>query len=318
METGLLKLWRTTGKHAYLLLTQKLLDLHGDSTTHSLYLNYDNGKNPYFFQDYTPIQSFDEAHGHGVRALYLYAAMTDISAYTSGEKHETTLKKLWENITNYKMYITGGIGSRHKGEAFGENYELPNAEAYNETCSSIADMLWNYKMFRNSGEGKYMDVCERILYNAFLAGWGLNGCEYNYVNPLESDGHFAFNHGSTKRQPWSETSCCPTNITRFIPQISQMVYSVKQNSLYVNLFIPSSSTLFLENNEIAIIAQGNYPWEENLAFTLTPQKEGEFALHIRIPSWTTNAPLPGSTLYQYTQPAKEKVTVKVNGRAHSG
>lgn len=102
VETGLLKLWRMTGKHAYLLLTQKLLDLRGDSTTHSLYLDYDNGKNPYFFQDYKPIPSFDEAHGHGVRALYLYAAMTDISAYTSGEKYETALKKLWENITNYK------------------------------------------------------------------------------------------------------------------------------------------------------------------------------------------------------------------------
>lgn len=314
VETGLLKLGRITGKPEYLQLAQKLLDLRGDSTTHSLYLGYDGGRNPYFFQDYKPLRSFDKAYGHGVRALYLYAAMTDMDAYTGGATYQPALEKLWKNITHSKMYITGGIGSRHKGEAFGEDYELPNAEAYSETCSSIAGVLWNYKMFKNSGKGKYMDVCERILYNAFLAGWGENGREYNYVNPLESDGHYAFNKGSNQRQPWFETSCCPTNITRFVPQISQMIYSAKQNTLYVNLFIPSSATLSLENNKVEVSTKGNYPWEEDLTFTVNPQKEEEFTLQIRIPSWTKETPLPESELYRYTAPSKEKVSVKVNGR----
>ncbi len=319
VESGLLKLWKVTGKPEYLLLVQKLLSLRGDSTTHPLYLEYDHGKNPYFFQDYKPIKEYDEAYGHGVRALYLYASMTDMEAYSSGNTYAEALQKLWYNITKYKMYLTGGIGSRHKGEAFGENYELPNAEAYNETCSSIANILWNHKMFKSTGKAKYMDICERILYNAFLAGWGQNGQEYNYVNPLESDGKYGFNHGKNTRQPWFETSCCPTNITRFIPQITQMIYATSGNNLYVNLFIPSSATFLLEQNEVQIAMNGNYPWDEDLTLSINPKDNSHpFSLYIRIPAWTGDTPLPESNLYEYLTSPKDKVHIRINGKTVSG
>lgn len=314
VETGLLKLWKTTGKSDYLMLAKKLLDLRGDSTLHDLYLNYDEGRNPYFFQDYKPIKDFDEAYGHGVRALYLYASMADMGAYINDTAYFATLNTLWNNITNYKMYITGGIGSRHKGEAFGEKYELPNAEAYNETCSSIAGILWNYKMFRWSGESKYMDICERVLYNAFLAGWSLNGCEYNYVNPLESDGKYIYNKGANKRQPWFETSCCPTNISRFIPQIPEMIYAVRDHNVYVNLFISGSASLPVGNTNVKVAMDGNYPWNGKISLRIDPDLESSFGLRIRIPSWTGETPLPESDLYRYSAPSKEAVTIQVNGR----
>lgn len=313
VETGLLKLWKVTNKTDYLLLAQKLLDLRGDASRHALYLNYDEGRNPYFFQDYKPVKQFDEAYGHGVRALYLYASMVDIGAYTEDPAYFATLENLWNNITKYKMYLTGGIGSRHKGEAFGEKYELPNAEAYSETCSSIADILWNYKMFRVSGESKYIDVCERILYNAFLAGWAQNGCEYNYVNPLESDGTYLYNKGANKRQPWFETSCCPTNISRFIPQIPEMIYAVHDQSAYINLFIAGSAVLPVKDQQINIGMDGNYPWDGKMTVYIDPEQKTSFKLFIRIPSWANDTPLPGSDLYTYEKPTKDQIDFQVNG-----
>lgn len=314
VETGLLKLWKVTGKSDYLALTKRLLDLRGDSTLHNLYLNYDEGRNPYFFQDYKPIKEFDEAYGHGVRALYLYASMADMGAYTNDTSYYNTLNRLWNSITKHKMYITGGIGSRHKGEAFGEKYELPNAEAYNETCSSIAEILWNYKMFRWSGDSKYIDICERVLYNAFLAGWSLNGCEYNYVNPLESDGKYIYNKGANKRQPWFETSCCPTNISRFVPQIPEMIYAVRERDIYVNLFISGSTTFPVGEDHVSLRMEGDYPWNGQVRLSLDPVQETAFSLRIRIPSWAGNNPLPESDLYSYVAPLKEPIEIKVNGR----
>lgn len=313
VETGLLKLWKVTGKPDYLLLARRLLDLRGDSHSHSLYLGYDEGRNPYFFQDYKPVKEFDEAHGHGVRALYLYASMSDMGAYMHDTTYFDTLEKVWNSITKHKMYITGGIGSRHKGESFGENYELPNAEAYNETCSSIADIVWNYKMFRWFGESKYMDVCERILYNAFLAGWSQNGTEYNYVNPLESDGKYKYNKGSNQRQPWFETSCCPTNISRFVSQIPEMIYSADHQGIYVNLFISGKATFPLSRGHVTVTMSGNYPWDGTIKLRLAPTDPSRFALRIRIPSWTGESPLPESDLYRYTTASTEPVTIQING-----
>ena len=314
VEIGLFKLWKITGKSDYLLLMKKLLDLRGDDNLHELYLGYDEGRNPYFFQDYKPVKEFDEALGHGVRALYLYSSMADMGAFINDTTYFSTLNKLWNNMTKYKMYITGGIGSRHKGEAFGDKYELPNMEAYNETCSSIANILWNYRMFKWSGEGKYIDVCERILYNAFLAGWALNGCEYNYVNPLESDGKYIYNKGANKRQAWFETSCCPTNISRFVPQISKMIYATHGEDVYVNLFIAAETTLSLGDNTVDIRMNGNYPWDGKVTLDLEPAKESIWKLHIRVPSWTGHTPLPESDLYQYIVPANKPVSIKVNDR----
>ena len=169
-------------------------------------------------------------------------------------------------------------------------------------------------MFRWSGESKYMDICERILYNTFLAGWALNGCEYNYVNPLESDGKYAYNKGANKRQPWFDTSCCPTNISRFVSQIPKMIYATDDKNIYVNLFIASETALSLTNNFVNVKMKGNYPWDGKIILDLDPVIENNWELHIRIPSWTGHTPLPESDLYQYTVSNDQPVTIKVNGR----
>ena len=314
VELGLAKLYRATGRPEYLQLAKHMLELRGDSTKHELFLDYDEGRNPYFFQDYKPVKEFNEALGHGVRALYLYAGMADVDAQLSDTTYHKALHDLWHNITKHKMYITGGIGSRHKGEAFGENYELPNAGAYCETCSSISNVMWNYRMFLMTGEGKYMDVCERILYNAFLAGWALNGTEYNYVNPLESDGEYKYNKGANKRQAWFETSCCPTNISRFVPQVPQMAYATKGNNLYVNLFMGGNASVCLEHTTVDLTQQTEYPWKGGIRLEVNPQKESDFSIYIRIPSWTQNQLIPESDLYRYANKDVGSVTLSVNGR----
>ena len=314
VELGLVKLHRATGRPEYLDLAKHLLELRGDKTRHPLQLDYDEGRNPQFFQDHMPVKEFNEAWGHGVRALYLYAGMADVDAQQHSTTYHTALHNLWHNITRHKMYITGGIGSRHKGEAFGTNYELPNAEAYCETCSSIANVMWNDRMFRMTGESKYMDICERILYNAFLAGWALNGTEYNYVNPLESDGEYKYNKGANKRQAWFETSCCPTNISRFVPQIPQMAYATQENNLYMNLFMAGNTSICLGNTNVSLTQQTEYPWKGRVHLKVNPQQETKFSLHIRIPSWAQNQPLPESDLYQYTDARQGKVTLTINGK----
>ncbi len=313
VETGLLRLWKVTGRGEYLSLMKQLLELRGDATRHELLLSYDEGRNPYFFQDHRPVKEFEEPYGHGVRALYLYASMTDFAIYGNDPGYFTTLNRLWENMVRYKMYITGGVGSRHKGEAFGEKYELPNFSAYNETCSSIANILWNYRMFRYSGDAKYMDICERVLYNAFLAGWALNGCEYNYVNPLESDGHYPYNKGANQRQAWFETSCCPTNISRFLPQVREMIYSMDGKGLYVNLFIAGAATLQAGKTPVHLHMKGEYPWQGQITLEVNPERETSFPLYIRIPSWIGHIPLPDSDLYEYLTETEKNISVRVNG-----
>lgn len=312
-----MKLWEVTAKPKYLALASRLTELRGNAAGHELYLEYDEGRNLYFFQDYRPVKEYEKAYGHGVRALYLYSSMADLGARLGDSAYFQTLKRLWENIVSRKMYITGGIGSRHKGEAFGEDYELPNETAYSETCSSIADILWNYRMFRQSGEAKYMDICERILYNAFLAGWSQSGTEYNYVNPLASDGVSNYNKGHNHRQPWFETSCCPTNIARFVPQIPEMIYAVGEDrDLYVNLFIASETELSIDGRKIQVRQQGEYPWDGKIAITVTPEQTADLKVLIRIPAWTSQTPLPGSDLYRYADNQVLRPTLRVNGKIH--
>jgi DUF1680 family protein len=305
VETGLIKLYLITKNEKYLELSKLYLDWRGDPMTHQLYGNSN--------QDHLPVVKQEEVVGHAVRAVYQYAGMTDIAAIYKDPAYLNATHKLWENMVNRKMYITGGIGSRHEGEAFGDNYELPNLTAYNETCAAIGSVYWNHRLFLLTGDSKYYDIIERTLYNGLLAGISLNGDKFFYPNPLESDAQYTFNHGSCTRQSWFECSCCPTNLIRFLPSIPGLVYATHENDLYVNLFMSNQAKLTVGDTKVEVKQQTGYPWNGQVNIEVNPEKTEAFTLKARVPGWAVNKPVPG-TLYQYIGENTGIMNLKINGK----
>jgi DUF1680 family protein len=307
IEIGLCKLYRVTGQKKYLDTAKFLIDIRGKPETHKLYGGY--------AQDHKPVIEQDEAVGHAVRAGYLYSGMADVAALTGDEAYLKAIDRIWENVAFKKLYLTGGIGARHGGEAFGDNYELPNKSAYNETCAAIANGLWNHRMFLLHGDAKYLDVLERVIYNGFLSGVELSGDKFFYPNPLASEKGY-------KRSPWFGCACCPVNIVRFIPSIAGYVYAVKEADLFVNLFIGGTGEIKMKDRVVKISQQTKYPWEGFVKITVDPEKAGKFGLNIRIPGWAQGRPVPGD-LYKYLEGKNEtgnvirdeKPGIKINGKA---
>lgn len=304
IEMGLVKLYRVTGDKKYLELASYFVNDRGKiQPTGSAYN-----------QDHKPVVAQDEAVGHAVRAGYYYAGVADVAALTGNKDYLNAIDKIWENVVNKKFYITGGIGARHEGEAFGDNYELPNLTAYNETCAAISNVFWNHRMFLLHGDAKYIDVLERSLYNNVIAGIGLDGKSFFYPNPLQCDMHFKFNSGGTLgRQPWFDCSCCPSNDVRIIASLPGYVYAQKGNELFANLYIAAKADVELEGKKLNIEQSTNYPWEGNITFILQPEQPGDFALNLRIPCWALNQVLPGD-LYSFADKSNLKPIVKVNGK----
>ena len=312
IEIGLVKLFRVTGDEKYLRLAKFFLDERGRTNGRELYQNYDDAG---YMQDHLPVTEQKEAVGHAVRAVYMYSAMADVAALTGDEGYVAALEALWEDVVSKKLYLTGGVGSRHHGEAFGEAFELPNATAYAETCAAIALMLWNHRMFLLHGDAKYLDVLERTLYNGFLAGVSLGGDTFFYPNPLESDGKWNFNHDqAATRSPWFDCSCCPTNVVRFLPSLPGYVYAHKDETLYVNLYMSGESSVDMAQGRVTIIQETNYPWDGDIELTLHPEETAEFTLALRVPGWAQGQPVP-SDLYGYVNEGDEPVTLEVNGEA---
>ncbi|AHW59499.1 hypothetical protein SAMN05444285_10366 [Draconibacterium orientale] len=305
VETGLIKLYQITDKKEYLDLARHFLDFRGDSTKRELWGPYN--------QDHVPVVEQDEAVGHAVRAVYMYAGMTDIAALYKDAAYSNAVDQLWNNVVNKKIYITGGVGAKHDGEAFGENYELPNLTAYNETCAAIANVYWNYRMFLLHGDSKYIDVLERSLYNGVISGVALDGTNFFYPNPLSCDMHYHFNSGgSLTREPWFDCSCCPSNMCRFMPSVPGYIYAQKDNDIYVNLFVQSSTSVKMAGSEVKIDQETKYPWDGKVKISVTPEKASQFAVRVRIPGWAQNQPLPGD-LYSYTNAPAAKPEILVNG-----
>lgn len=291
IEIGLIRLFRVTGERKYLDLARFFLDERGRANGREIYGHY--------CQDHLPVTEQSEAVGHAVRAGYMYAGMTDIAALTGDADYEAAVKELWQNVVGKKLALTGGIGARHDGEAFGDNYELPNLTCYNETCAAQASMLWNHRLFLLTGEAKYIDVLERTLYNGFLSGVGMDGRTFYYVNPLACDGEYAFNRErSMSRQPWYQTSCCPTNIVRLLPSLSGYIYGLREQALYVNLYMTSEATFRLNDAEVQIIQRTDYPWQGEVSIDIAVSQPSEFAVMLRIPHFARGRPLP-SDLYRY-------------------
>ena len=308
VEMGLVRLYRITGEQKYLTLAKFFIDSRGK----------ENDPKKAYSQDYKPLIRQYEAVGHAVRAGYLYSGVADIAALTGNAEYLSAIDKIWENMVSKKLYITGGVGARHQGEAFGDNYELPNLTAYNETCAAIANVYFNYRMFLLHGDSKYIDVLERSLYNGAISGVGLDGKTFFYPNPLECDLKFKFNRGETlDRQPWFDCSCCPTNMCRFLPSVPGYIYAQGQNSLFVNLFVGSSSKIKLNNQlQVTIKQETLYPWDGQVKISVSPDKTSKFAICLRIPGWAKNQPVPGD-LYSFITPSTDSVSVTVNGKAVS-
>jgi hypothetical protein len=299
VEIGLVKLYRLTGKKKYLNLAKYFLDERGNSKDRKLYGEYS--------QDHKPVIEQSEAVGHAVRAMYMYSGMADVAALTGDEATIQALDKIWDDVAHKKMYITGGIGAAGGIEGFGPAYDLPNASAYCETCASIGYVLWNWRMFLLKGDSRYVDILERTLYNGFLSGVGMSGDLFFYPNPLESFGQY-------HRSPWFNCACCPSNIVRFVPEIPGFVYAKQNDSLYVNLFVGSESSLTLGAQNLRIEQQTRYPWDGTVKIVVHPQAAAEFGLNIRIPGWAAGHPVPGD-LYQYIENPDDTVTIYVNGEA---
>ncbi len=306
IEIGLAKLYRVTGDTDYLNLAKFFLDHRGKP----------EGRDKLFgeySQDHIPIQEQTEAVGHSVRAGYMYTAMADIAAMTGDQAYMNSLEKIWNNVVFKKIYLTGGIGARHEGESFGENYELPNQTAYNETCAAIANILWNHRMFLMTGQSKYIDVLERTLYNGFLAGVSLEGDHFFYPNPLSADGIMKFNIGACTRSPWFNCSCCPSNVTRFMPSIPGYVYATQDKQVFVNLFVSNTAKLVVAGDKVGISQSTPYPWDNKIIIKLETEKAIDFKLKIRIPGWARDKVLEGD-LYTYQNKMKGSVGLLVNGK----
>ena len=293
-EMALVKLYMVTGDKKYLDQAKFFLDTRG----------YTSRKDAYS-QAHKPVVEQDEAVGHAVRAVYMYSGMADVAAITGDSSYIKAIDKIWDNIVSKKIYITGGIGARHAGEAFGNNYELPNQSAYCETCAAIGNVYMNYRLSLRHGDAKYFDVLERTLYNGLISGVSLDGGSFFYPNPLSSNGKYS-------RKPWFGCACCPSNVSRFIPSLPGYVYAVKNDQVYVNLYLSNKAELKVDKKKILLEQETGYPWNGDIRLKIT-QGNQDFTMKLRIPGWVRGNVLP-SDLYSYADNQKPAYQVSVNGQ----
>ena len=307
-EMALSRLYVLTGDKKYLDEAKYFLDYRGKTKIRNAYSQSDR-----------PVVDQKEAEGHAVRAGYMYSGMADVAALTGDSAYVKAIDAIWNNIVSKKYYLTGGVGSRHDGEAFGANYELPNLTAYNETCAAIAQCYFNERMFLLHGDAKYIDCLERTLYNGVISGLSVDGGKFFYPNPLSSDGKYAFNaDGTTTRQPWFGCACCPSNLCRFIPSVPGYIYCVRGNDLYLNLFASNISHIKVNGKEVVIQESTRYPWDGDIAIKILKNKVGKrLTLKVRIPGWVRGQVVP-SNLYSFNDGVKSNYYISVNGKDVSG
>ncbi len=309
VEIGLVKLYRVTGREKYLKLADYFLHNRGRCPFRAMFARESDFRvynDPRYMQAHLPVERQREAVGHAVRALYMYSALLDVGTITGYRPYIETAFAVWKDIVSGKIYITGGVGSLTEGEAFGRPFQLPNKEAYCETCASIANVFFNHRLFLLTGHGKYLDVLERTLYNGLLAGISLSGNRFFYVNPLESD-------GKLERKPWYSCACCPTNLSRFLPTLGRYFYATGKNSLYITLYGENSAQLEVSGKRVRVEEKTLYPWDGRVEIKIFPEKPLDFSLYLRIPGWASGKATP-SSLYTFANPPQQKPTVKLNGR----
>ncbi len=299
VKIALLRLYELTRDQKYLDIAKFFIDERGHSH---------NGRELYgkYAQDHMPVIDQNEAVGHTVRAMYLYTPLTHLATLTGDSDYINAADRIWENAVHKKTYLVGHVGTYRNHESFGEAYELPNLNCWNETCASVGNVFWNYRMFELHREAKYIDMLEKILYNAVLSGVSLDGQKYFYQNPLKSLGTF-------ERHSWYGPNCCPPNIARLIASLNKYIYAKSDVNVFVNLFIGSDIKTSINGTTIQISQETEYPWQGQIKLDINPEDDVQFTLHIRIPGWTKNKPMPGD-LYNYTDHIDIPLTVELNGK----
>lgn len=275
IELALVKLYQTTQEQKYLDFAYWLLEERG----HGHGTMGDEGKwNPVYYQDIVPVRQLTDISGHAVRCMYLYCGMADVAALKNDTGYIAAMDRLWDDVVHRNMYITGGIGSSRDNEGFTEDYDLPNLDAYCETCASVGMVLWNQRMNQLTGDSKYIDILERSLYNGALAGISLGGDRFFYVNPLESK-------GDHHRQEWYGCACCPSQLSRFLPSIGNYIYASSDDALWVNLYIGNTGQIRIGETDILLTQETDYPWDGSVKLTISTSQPLEKEIRLRIPNW---------------------------------
>lgn len=283
IELALVKLYQVTKNDRYWRLAYWFLEERGTGHGEGLIWEKEDFGAVYV-QDDTPVSGLNHAVGHSVRAMYLYSGMADIAVLTKHQPYIDALNRVWDNIVNRKMYVTGGIGSSAQNEGFTEDYDLPNREAYCETCAAVGMVLWNHRMNLIHRDAKYADVLEKSLYNGALAGVSLSGDKFFYDNPLSSV-------GDRHRVKWFDCSCCPTQVSRFIPSVGNYVYGLSDSEVWVNTYIGNSASVLLNDGEVEITQKTNYPWEGKVELLIETKQPLDFTINLRVPEWCRNKEL---------------------------
>ncbi len=271
IELALIKLAGVTGQEKYRTLAEFFIESRGRA---------DRGRELYgeVFQDQVPVREHQEAVGHAVRAMYLYCGVADLAARSGDEGYLGAMERVWDDVTQRKMYITGGIGSSPSTEGFAPAYDLPNDTAYAETCAGIGLVMWAHRLALIHADAKYADVMERGLYNGVLSGVSLDGRKFFYVNPLAS-------RGGHQRQDWFDCACCPPNILRLIASMGQYVYAQTDERVYVNLYVGSEADVTVGGVRVNLRQETEYPWKGTVNLVVDPRGPVEFELYLRIPGW---------------------------------
>lgn len=303
IELALVKLYRVTGTHKYLELAKYFIDARGEGENY--FLNEEkkpafkrifpdfHDYNPAYSQSHQPVRKQKTAEGHAVRANYMYSAMADLACEYEDDRLKAACENLWDNMVHKRMYITGSVGSSGILERFTTDYDLPNASNYSETCASIALAMFGKRMADMEKDASYMDAVERALYNTVLSGIAMDGKSFFYVNPLEvwpanCIPRTSMEHVKPVRQKWFGVACCPPNITRTLASLGQYVYFQEKDQIYVNLYIANETEVQIGGNPFKITLEGNFPWENNLRFTVDGESESEGMIAFRVPSYAKN------------------------------
>jgi uncharacterized protein len=304
LELALVKLYKTTKDQKYLKLADWLLEERGHKYAKGY--TWTDWKDTAYAQDVVPVKQQSEITGHAVRAMYMYTGAADVATQTGDTGYLSAMVRVWKDVVYRNMYLTGGIGSSGSNEGFSVDYDLPNEQAYCETCASVGMVFWNQRMNSLTGDATYIDVLERSLYNGALDGLSLSGDRFFYGNPLASNGKHA-------RREWFGTACCPANIARLIASLGDYIYAKDHQGLYVNLFVGSETKTNLNGQEIGIKTSTDYPLNGNIKMEISANGLNSFALRIRKPGWSDNTVVPGG-LYHYVMVNKAEPSLIVNGK----
>lgn len=304
IELALVKLYKVTGEDRYLQLADWFLDQRGRGYGKgAIWDKHEWG--PKYAQDDVPVKDQKEITGHAVRAMYLYTGAADVAAAKNDPGYMKAMKTVWEDVVYRNMYVTGGIGSSGSNEGFSVDYDLPNENAYSETCASVGMVFWNQRMNLLEGQSQYIDVLERSLYNAALDGLSLTGDRFFYGNPLASSGqHF--------RKEWFGTACCPSNISRLVASVGDYIYAKNESGIWVNLFIANHTEFDLSGEKVRVEMKTNFPWDGKVELEVNPTTDKRFTVNIRIPGWIEENPVPGK-LYNFLQKEETNFTLLING-----